>query len=206
MTAEVPFRRCRPQAGPSRRDPAAPPAGAYAAWVAWVEDFRRGDDREPGGLCPLDGRMGSYLEARLLERLSGAFSERVRAWQRDLGQRIVSGPPTDAAAGSALLREAGPRLDPLARVAAAPQIPRAVAGAMHALLGEVRAGARASVEESHRRHREPEREPRLPRRTTTLRGGDAVTPGRPAGPVVPSPRAAGVVGRPVPAVRARTGV
>ena len=64
-----------------RREAATGGQGGYAMWVAWIEALRRGENRDTSGLSPIDGRMGSYVEARLLERLSTAFSERVRQWQ-----------------------------------------------------------------------------------------------------------------------------
>ena len=131
--------------------------GGYAMWVAWIEAFRRGENRDTAGLPPIDGGMGSYVEARLLERLSAAFSERVRQWQSVVGERIVAAPPVDEAAVTALLRDAAPGLEPLARLAGSPLLPRSMSLAMHDLLGQVRAGARDALEESSRRVREPER-------------------------------------------------
>ncbi|NMO92486.1 hypothetical protein [Actinomycetospora sp. TBRC 11914] len=167
-----------------RREPDAGSRGGYAMWVAWIEAFRRGENRDTAGLPPIDGGMGSYVEARLLERLSGAFSERVRQWQTVLGAQIVAAPPTDDAAVSALLREAASGLEPLARVAGSPLLPRSMSLAMHDLLGQVRAGARDAVEESARRVREPEVEPRLPRVAR-----------RPANSPVPAQRTVGRNGR-----------
>lgn len=156
--------------------------GGYAMWVAWIEAFRRGENRDTAGLSPIDGRMGSYVEARLLERLSAAFSERVRQWQTVLGARIVAAPPGDEAGVSALLRDAASGLEPLARIAGSPLLPRSMSLAMHDLLGQVRAGARDAVEESARRVREPVHEPRRARVTR-----------RPANSPVPTQRtAAGV--------------
>jgi hypothetical protein len=137
--------------------------GGYAMWVAWIEAFRRGENRDSAGLAPIDGRMGSYVEARLLERLSAAFSERVRQWQTVLGARIVAAPPGDEAAVTTLLRDAASGLEPLARIAGSPLLPRSMSLAMHDLLGQVRAGARDAVEESARRVREPVHEPRAAR-------------------------------------------
>ncbi len=137
--------------------------GGYAMWVAWIEAFRRGENRDIGGLPPIDGGMGSYVEARLLERLSAAFSERVRQWQSVVGERIVAAPPVDETAVTAMLRDASPGLEPLARLAGSPLLPRSMSLAMHDLLGQVRAGARDALEESSRRVREPEVEPRVPR-------------------------------------------
>jgi hypothetical protein len=148
---------------PESRGPAGAAQGGYAMWVAWIQAFRRGEDRGTEGLPPIDGGMGSYVEARLLERLSAAFSERVRHWQSVLGQRIVAAPPADEAAVTAVLREAAPGLEPLARVAGSPVLPHSMSLAMHDLLGQVRAGARDAVEESCRRVREPASEPRVPR-------------------------------------------
>ena len=182
--------------------------GGYALWVAWIEAFRRGENRDTGGLSPIDGGMGSYVEARLLERLSAAFSERVRQWQTVLGARIVASPPGDEAAVTAVLREAASGLEPLARIAGSPLLPRSMSLAMHDLLGQVRVGARDAVEESARRVREPAHEPREPRVSRATRrpanspvptqrtaAGVRVTRGpgaAPAGPPV-TPRSAGVV-------------
>jgi hypothetical protein len=163
-----------------RRDSAAGSRGGYAMWVAWIEALRRGENRDTTGLPPIDGGMGSYVEARLLERLSAAFSERVRQWQTVLGARIVASPPADEAAVTVLLREAAAGLEPLARVAGSPLLPRSMSLAMHDLLGQVRAGARDAVEESARRVREPEREPRVARVAR-----------RPANSPVPAQRSAG---------------
>jgi hypothetical protein len=157
----VESRRADTRGVAERRDPGS--RGGYAMWVAWIEAFRRGENRDTSGLPPIDGGMGSYVEARLLERLSAAFSERVRHWQTVLGARIVAAPPADEPAVAALLREAAAELEPLARVAGSPLLPRSMSLAMHDLLGQVRAGARDAVEESARRVREPELEPRLPR-------------------------------------------
>ena len=154
--------------------------GGYAAWVAWIEAFRRGENRDTTGLPAIDGRMGSYVEARLLERLSTAFSERVRQWQTVLGDRIVAAPPADEAGVTALLRDAASGLEPLARIAGSPLLPRSMSLAMHDLLGQVRVGARDAVEESARRVREPVHEPRVARVAR-----------RPANSPVPAQRTAG---------------
>jgi hypothetical protein len=171
-------------------------------WVAWIEAFRRGENRDTTGLPPIDGGMGSYVEARLLERLSAAFSERVRQWQTVLGARIVAAPPPDEGGVTALLREAAAGLEPLAAVAGSPLLPRSMSLAMHDLLGQVRAGARDAVEESARRVREPAFEPRVPRvarrpanspvpaqRSVTGRTGRTPdpAPGRAVTPAVPAP-------------------
>jgi hypothetical protein len=160
--------------------------GGYAMWVAWIDAFRRGENRDTAGLPSIDGRMGSYVEARLLERLSAAFSERVRQWQTVLGARIVAAPPGDEAGVTAVLRDAASGLEPLARIAGSPLLPRSMSVAMHDLLGQVRVGARDAVEESARRVREPVHEPRVARIAR-----------RPANSPVPAQRtAAGVrVGR-----------
>jgi hypothetical protein len=150
-------------------------------WVAWIQAFRRGEDRDTTGLPAIDGGMGSYVEARLLERLSAAFSERVRQWQSVLGQRIVAAPPADDAAVAALLREAAPGLEPLARVAGSPLLPHGMSLAMHDLLGQVRAGARDAVEESSRRVREPGNEPRVPRVERRSATGPVPAPRSPGG-------------------------
>jgi hypothetical protein len=156
--------------------------GGYAMWVAWIDAFRRGENRDTAGLPPIDGRIGSYVEARLLERLSAAFSERVRQWQTVLGGRIVAAPPGDEAGVTALLRDAAAGLEPLARIAGSPLLPRSMSLAMHDLLGQVRAGARDAVEESARRVREPIHEPRVARVAR-----------RPANSPVPAQRTAGGV-------------
>lgn len=165
---------------PGRRVSGTSGQGGYALWVAWIEAFRRGEDRDTTGLPSIDGRLGSYVEARLLERLSGAFSERVRHWQGVLGARIVADPPPDEGGVAALLRDAAPGLEPLARIAGSPLLPRSMSLAMHDLLGQVRAGARDAVEQSYRRAREPELEARVPRLARRV-------PGEP----VPAQRAAG---------------
>jgi hypothetical protein len=176
---------------PQIRGPVAVAQGGYALWVAWIEAFRRGEDRDIAGLPAIDGGMGSYVEARLLERLSAAFSERVRHWQSVLGDHIVAAPPADEAAVTALLRDAAPGLEPLARVAGSPLLPRSMSLAMHDLLGQVRAGARDAVEESSRRVREPTAEPRVPRVARRPAGGPVPaqrTPGgERAGRLHPSP-------------------
>ncbi|GLZ50515.1 hypothetical protein [Actinomycetospora sp. NBRC 106378] len=184
-------------AGPDR-------PGGYASWVAWIDDFRRGDDRGLETLPPIDGRMGTYVEARLLDRLSTAFSERVRSWQSALGRRIVAAPPSDEAQVAALLRDALPALEPLARVAASSRLPRPLAAAMHELLAGTRAGARDAVRESARRLREPELQPRLQRTArptppVTPPVTAPVTPTAAATPVVPAPRDPGALGSVRPA-------
>ncbi|WP_433800164.1 hypothetical protein [Actinomycetospora sp. CA-084318] len=167
--------------------------GGYARWVTWIDGFRHGDDRGLGSLPPIDGRMGTYVEARLVERLSVAFSERVRAWQTALGARIVAAPPVDEAEVAAVLRDAAPGLEPLARVAASDRVPRPMAAAMHELLAHTRAGARDAVRESARRLREPELQPRLQRAARRAPAAEAPAP------VVPAPRDPGALGsvRPV---------
>jgi hypothetical protein len=150
-------------------------------WVAWIEAFRRGEDRDTAGLPSIDGGMGSYVEARLLERLSASFSERVRQWQSVLGERIVAAPPVDEVAVTALLRDAAPGLERLARVAGSPLLPRTMSLAMHDLLGQVRAGARDAVEESSRRVREPAGEPRVPRVSRRPGSGPVPAPRTPGG-------------------------
>ncbi|MCD2192314.1 hypothetical protein LQ327_02745 [Actinomycetospora endophytica] len=173
--------RWDPNGGPGIRGPAGVAQGGYAMWVAWIEAFRRGEDRDTTGLPSIDGGMGSYVEARLLERLSAAFSERVRQWQSVVGERIVAAPPVDEVAVTALLRDAAPGLEPLARVAGSPLLPRAMSLAMHDLLGQVRAGARDAVEESSRRAREPAAEPRVPRVTRRPPNGPVPTQRSPDG-------------------------
>ncbi|MCD2190152.1 hypothetical protein [Actinomycetospora soli] len=174
--------------------------GGYARWVAWIDGFRHGDDHGLESLPPIDGRMGTYVEARLVERLSTAFSERVRAWQTALGERIVTTPPVDEAEVAALLRDAAPGLEPLARVAASSRLPRPMAAAMHELLAHTRAGARDAVRESARRLREPELQPRL--RRAPRRAPAPQSPEVPAA-VVPAPRDPGALGsvRPVPGMQ-----
>ena len=181
--------------------------GGYARWVAWIEAFRRGENRDSAGLAPIDGRMGSYVEARLLERLSAAFSERVRQWQTVLGAHIVAAPPGDETAVSALLRDAASGLEPLARIAGSPLLPRSMSLAMHDLLGQVRAGARDAVEGSARRVREPVHEPRVARvarrpansPVPTQRTAGGVRVGRVPAPASPpaTPRPAGATPAPV---------
>lgn len=75
----------------------APARGGYAASVSCVEAFRRGEDPSTEGLRPVRGDFGSYVEARLLERLSTAFAERVRQWQacrRGLEDEHIAGMPS----------------------------------------------------------------------------------------------------------------
>ncbi|MDL5155743.1 hypothetical protein [Actinomycetospora termitidis] len=185
-------------AGPDR----SAPAGGYASWVAWIDAFRRGDDGGLEALTPIDGRMGTYVEARLLERLSAAFSERVRVWQSALGERIVTRPPRDEADVVALLRDADPGLEPLARVATSPLLPRTMAVAMHDLVAQTRAGARDAVRESARRLREPELQPRLQRSSRTRPEPAAATvPAARASTPVPAPRTPGAVGAVRPSAR-----
>jgi hypothetical protein len=168
--------------GVAERGEAVGGQGGYAMWVAWIEAFRRGENREIAGLPPIDGRLGSYVEARLLERLSAAFSERVRQWQTVLGSHIVTAPPADEAAVTALLRDAASGLEPLARIAGSPLLPRSMSLAMHDLLGQVRAGARDAVEESARRVREPVHEPHLAR--VARRPANSPVPAQRTGPGV----------------------
>lgn len=167
----------------------APTSGTYAAWVSWLEAFRHGENPPTDRLGPIEGALGSYLEARLLEKLSVAFAERVRQWQTALGDRIVAAPPTGSADAAVLLREAVTRLDPLARLAGSPLLPRALGASMHAVLGEVRDGARAALDEAWRRHRDEE----APVRETEIAARRVVpAAGRPAAftPVLPRPRSA----------------
>ena len=164
----------------------APVRGGYAAWVSWLEAFRRGEDPSTEGLGPVRGGLGSYVEARLLEKLSTAFAERVRQWQAALGDRIVAQPPDGPVAASAILRDAIARLEPLTKLADSPLVPPALGASMRDMLAVVREGARAALEEAWRRGLEDEHAPGMPaqRRVdpsarTPLAGG--VRPGRSAG-------------------------
>lgn len=140
----------------------APVRSGYGAWVSWLEAFRRGEDPPTTGLGPVRGGFGSYLEARLLERLSTAFAERVRQWQTALGDRIVARPPEGPVAATAMLQDAVARLEPLMRLADSPLVPRPLAGSMHAMLDAVRDGARTALDEAWRRGLEDEHAPGMP--------------------------------------------
>ena len=167
----------------------APPRGGYAAWVSWLEAFRHGEDPPTDGLGPVRGGFGSYVEARLLERLSAAFAERVRQWQTALGDRIVAQPPSGPVAAAAMLHEAVTRLAPLMRLADSPLLPRPLATSMHEMLRDVRDGARTALDEAWHRGLEDEHAPGLPaqRRVDPARRplGGTVRPGR---TVAPPPR------------------
>lgn len=128
-----------------------PTPGGYAAWVSWLGAFRRGDDPSTEGLGPIDGRLGTYVEARLLDRLAVAFADRMRQWQGALGDRIVAHPPEDADQAAAMLREAADRLGPMVRLAASPLLPRSIATSMHEVLDQVREGARTALDEAWQR-------------------------------------------------------
>lgn len=126
----------------------------YAAWVSWLESFRRGEDPPTDRLPRVGPGLGSYVEARLVDRVAAAYAERVRQWQTTLGERIVAAPPADAAEAQAILREATVRLEPLARLAASPLLPRALGASLHAALVDVREGARTALDEAWRRRLE----------------------------------------------------
>jgi hypothetical protein len=156
----------------------------YAAWVSWLEAFRRGEDPSVDRLPRVGAGLGSYVEARLLDRIAAAFAERVRQWQTTLGRRIVAAPPADAAEAQAILRDAVQRLEPLARLAASPLLPRSLGASLHAALVEVRDGARSALDDAWRRRAEADAAD-----AALVTGGDAATPagpGRVAG--VPRPR------------------
>ncbi|GAA4863793.1 hypothetical protein [Actinomycetospora straminea] len=168
----------------------APPRGGYAAWVSWLEAFRRGEDPSTAGLGPVRGGFGSYVEARLLERLSAAFAERVRQWQTALGDRIVAQPPDGPVAAAAILQDAVVRLEPLVRLADSPLVPRTLGVSMHDMLHTVRDGARAALDEAWRRGLEDQHAPGMPaqRRVDPARLAAARTlPGAVTG-AVPAPR------------------
>jgi hypothetical protein len=167
----------------------APARSGYAAWVSWLEAFRRGEDPSTDGLGPVRGGFGSYVEARLLERLSTAFAERVRQWQTSLGDRIVAQPPDGPVAAAALFQDAVARLGPLARLADSPLVPRPLAASMHEMLAAVRDGARTALDEAWRRGLEDEHAPGMPsqRRVDVPVRRGTVHPGR-AAPRVPDPR------------------
>lgn len=140
----------------------APARGGYAAWVSWLEAFRRGENPPTEGLGPVRGGFGSYVEARLLDRLSAAFAERVRQWQTALGDRIVAQPPDGPVAASALFADAVARLEPLTRLADSPLLPRGLAVSMHDMLRTVREGARSALDEAWRRGLEDVHAPGMP--------------------------------------------
>jgi hypothetical protein len=140
----------------------APVRGGYAAWVSWLEAFRRGEDPSTEGLGPVRGGFGSYVEARLLERLSTAFAERVRQWQASLGDRIVAQPPDGPVAASAILRDAVTRLEPLMKLAESPLVPPGLGASMRDMLVVVREGARTALEEAWRRGLEDDHAPGMP--------------------------------------------
>lgn len=166
----------------------APTRGGYAAWVSWLEAFRRGEDPPTDGLGPVRGDFGSYVEARLLDRLSAAFAERVRQWQAALGDRIVAQPPSGPVAASAMLHEAVARLEPLTRLADSPLIPRPLAISMHEMLRTVREGARSALDEAWQRGLEDDHAPFPAQRRVGAARPPAppaprgVRPGRPAAP------------------------
>ena len=167
-----------------------PTTGAYAAWVSWLEAFRRGENPPTDRLGPISGHLGSYVEARLLDRLSMAFAERVRQWQGALADRIVAHPPTGPAEASAFMREAMVRLDPLSRLAGSPLLPRSLGASMHTVLADVREGARAALDEAWRRQAE-----------ATASSADGRLGGARAVTVVadmPRPRTPGGAGRGIP--------
>jgi hypothetical protein len=172
----------------------APPRGGYAAWVSWLEAFRRGEDPPTEGLGPVRGGFGSYVEARLLERLSTAFAERVRQWQTALGDRIVAQPPDGPVAATALFHDAVARLEPLVRLADSPLVPRPLAVSMHEMLATVRDGARTALEEAWRRGLEDEHAPGMPAQRgvdppARRAGAGVLYPGRTlTSPRVPDPR------------------
>jgi hypothetical protein len=172
----------------------APPRGGYAAWVSWLEAFRRGEDPPTEGLGPVRGGFGSYVEARLLERLSTAFAERVRQWQTALGDRIVAQPPDGPVAATALFHDAVARLEPLVRLADSPLVPRPLAVSMHEMLATVRDGARTALEEAWRRGLEDEHAPGMPAQrgvdpAARRAGAGVLYPGRTlTSPRVPDPR------------------
>jgi hypothetical protein len=140
----------------------APARSGYAAWVTWLEAFRRGENPPTEGLGPVRGGFGSYVEARLLDRLSAAFAERVRQWQTALGERIVAQPPDGPVAAGAIFHDAIARLEPLARLADSPLLPRALAVSMHDMLRTVREGARSALDEAWRRGTEDVHAPGMP--------------------------------------------
>lgn len=188
-----PFHTGAFHAGPSHPAPptTSPGAGTYANWVGWLEAFRRGDDVPVDDLDPVDGRLGPYVEARLLDRLSAAVTERIRRWRSDLADDVIAAPPADEPAVTALLAEASRRLGPLERLASSPLLPAEVTTAIGAALAELRAGARDALEDARRRMVEETVElPVVDRPVGTVHG---LRPGIPSRPL-PSPRA-GVGGR-----------
>jgi hypothetical protein len=128
-----------------------PARGGYAAWVRWIEAFRRGEDPSTDGLEAIGAGLGSYVEARLLDRMSAAFTERVRQWQKAVGDAIVARPQESPAAAAAMLRDAVAQLGPLAVLAASPLLPPSLGASMEAMLDQVRDGARAALEDVWRR-------------------------------------------------------
>lgn len=131
-----------------------PVRGAYAGWVRWIEAFRRGENPPTDGLGAIGAGLGSYVEARLLDRMSAAFTERVRQWQMALGDAIVARPPEDPGAASAMLRDAVVQLDALTALATSPLLPRSLGASMQAMLDQVRDGARTALDEVWRRRTE----------------------------------------------------
>lgn len=158
----------------------------YAAWVGWLDAFRRGEDPPADALPPIGPGLGSYVEARLLERVAAAFGERVRQWQTALGERIVAHPPADPAEAGAMLRDAVGRLESLERLASSPLLPATLGASMHSALGEVRDGARSALGDAWRRQAEDADE------DLRRAAGRAPQPGRRApGVELPAGRAAG---------------
>lgn len=126
----------------------------YAAWVSWLEAFRRGENPPTDRLPRVGAELGSYVEARLLDRIAAAFAERMRQWQTALGERIVAAPPENAQDAQAVLREATARLEPLVRLAASPLLPRSLGASLHGALVDVREGARSALDDAWRRRHE----------------------------------------------------
>lgn len=129
-------------------------ASTYAAWVSWLEAFRRGENPPTDGLRPISSDLGSYVEARLLDRVAAAFAERVRHWQTGLGAQVVARPPSGPAEAAEMLREAVTGLDPLVRLAASPLVPSSLGASMHTVLAGLRDGARSAVDDAWRRQAE----------------------------------------------------
>lgn len=163
----------------------------YAVWVSWLEAFRRGENPPADRLRPISADLGSYVEARLLDRVAAAFAERVRHWQTSLGAQVVARPPAAPSEAADMLDRAVAGLDPLDRLAASPLVPASLGASMHTVLAEVRDGARSALDDAWRRQAEE----------TGEETGSAVEDPVPATSALPRPRGAIRVERGAPRTR-----
>lgn len=127
-------------------------SGGYAAWVAWLDAFGRGEDRSVDDLVPVDESLGPAMFGRLLQRISAAYTARAALWSRTLDQRIAVATEVGGTheLAAALINGRG-SLRPLWTLADLPLLPGELRAELRRALTDMLAEIQRSLEDSARR-------------------------------------------------------